>query len=149
MQINTQYRNMLDCTKTIYQAEGLRAFYASLPVSLMMSMPFQVIQFTTYEYMRNKLNPTEVYNPMSHCVAGGIAGGLAAFVTNPLDVAKTLIQTRGLSSDSALRHASGLVTCFKLIYEKQGFSGFSRGIQARVLSFVPSTAVAWTTVIYI
>lgn len=34
------------------------------------------------------MNPSGVYSPMTHIVAGGIAGGLAAAVTTPLDVAK-------------------------------------------------------------
>jgi solute carrier family 25 (mitochondrial iron transporter), member 28/37 len=149
LQINSRYKSMFHCASSVYQAEGLRAFYISFPVTLMMSMPFQILQFTTYEHVRKKLNPSGEYNPLSHIVAGGLAGAIASSTTNPLDVAKTLLQTRGQASDSALRHASGLVQTFKLIYEREGPMGFTRGMRARVASHIPATAVAWTTVIII
>jgi hypothetical protein len=145
MQLNSSYKNILDCTTQVYKQEGLKAFYISYPVTLLMSMPFQVLQFTTYEYMRTKLNPSGEYSPLSHSIAGATAGAVASSITNPLDVAKTLLQTRGFNTDSAIRHISGLKEAFKLIYQREGPMGFSRGLKARVLCHVPSTAVAWTT----
>jgi hypothetical protein len=148
LQINTSYKGIFDCTASIYRQEGLGAFYLSFPTTLLMNIPFQVIQFTTYEYFRKKLNPSGSYNPLSHCIAGGIAGATAAIVSNPLDVAKTAIQTRGLSQDTTFRHISGLYSACKAIYTKHGLKGFGRGMKARTLSFIPSTAVAWTTVFF-
>jgi hypothetical protein len=145
LQINTNYSGMIDCARAVYRTEGLGAFYISFPVTLMMNVPFQILQFSTYEYMRKRLNPSGEYNPMTHVIAGGIAGGIASASTNPLDVAKTALQTRGNASDSALRHASGLVHACKIILQNQGLFGFTRGMQARVLAHIPSTAAAWTT----
>jgi solute carrier family 25 (mitochondrial iron transporter), member 28/37 len=145
MQLNNSYRNIAECTREVYKAEGLKAFYISYPVTLLMSMPFQVIQFTTYEYSLKKLNPSGEYNPLAHCMAGATAGAVASSLTNPLDVAKTLLQTRGLQTDNAVRHISGLKNTFLLIYQREGFLGFSLGLKARVLCHVPSTAVSWTT----
>ncbi|KAJ3262093.1 Fe(2+) transporter [Boothiomyces macroporosus] len=144
MQINTQYRGIYDCASSVYRAEGINAFYISFPTTLMMNVPFQMIQFTTYEYMRKKLNPTDSYNPVSHCMSGACAGAAAAFFTNPLDVAKTALQTRGLAT-GRFRNVTGLLDSFKLIYQRDGMAGFARGTQARMLSHIPSTAVAWTT----
>jgi hypothetical protein len=146
MQISKTYISMFHCASNVYRNEGIRAFYISFPVTLMMSMPFQILQFTTYEHMRKKMNPSGEYNPLSHIVAGGVAGAIASSLTNPLDVAKTLLQTRGQASDSAIRHASGLFQSVKIIYNREGLVGFTRGMRARVLSHIPSTAVAWTTV---
>lgn len=146
MQINTQYRGIYDCASSVYRAEGINAFYISFPTTLMMNVPFQMIQFTTYEYMCKKLNPTDSYNPVSHCMSGACAGAAAAFFTNPLDVAKTALQTRGLAT-GRFRNVTGLLDSFKLIYQRDGMAGFARGTQARMLSHIPSTAVAWTTVI--
>ncbi|KAI8901523.1 mitochondrial solute transporter [Globomyces pollinis-pini] len=145
MQISSQYRGLVHCASEVYRMEGFRAFYISYPTTIVMSVPFQAIQFTTYEYTRKLMNPSNQYNPLSHCVAGGLAGGMASLVTNPLDVAKTLLQTKGLSTDVKLQNVNGLVDAFKLIYQQQGLIGFTRGVQARMLSNIPSTAVAWTT----
>lgn len=137
---------MMDCASKIYKTEGLKSFYISYPTTIMQSIPFQTIQFTTYEYIRKKLNPTDIYCPGSHVVAGGVAGGLASLLTNPIDVAKTLLQTRGLSADVRLRTVNGLAGAVKIIYNRHGPLGFLRGVQARMLANIPSTAVAWTTV---
>ncbi|KAI8915868.1 mitochondrial carrier domain-containing protein [Gorgonomyces haynaldii] len=139
------YSGIMDCAVKIAKSEGFGSFYVSLPTTMMMSIPFQSVQFTTYEYCRKRLNPKNEYNPMTHIVSGGLAGGLASLLTNPLDVAKTLLQTRGISQDAVLRNVSGLGQACKIIYKRHGIFGFMRGVQARLLSNMPSTAVAWTT----
>jgi hypothetical protein len=53
-----------------------------------MSVPFTAVQFSAYESLKGLLNPSGTYSPGTHIVAGGVAGGLAAAVTTPLDVAK-------------------------------------------------------------
>lgn len=140
----SNYKSISSCATNLYQNEGIRAFYISYPATLAISLPFQIVQFTSYEYFKEKLNPTHKYDPLSHCLAGGIAGGLAACITNPLDVAKTLLQTRGLSNDSTIRNASSLKEALKIVYQREQFRGFGRGMGARVLAYVPSTAVSWT-----
>lgn len=81
---------------------------------------------------------------MTHVTAGGIAGAVAAAVTTPLDVCKTLLQTRGTSDDAAIRNARGMGDAFRLIWERQGLSGFARGMTPRVLTNMPSNALCWS-----
>lgn len=131
----------------ILRTEGLKAFYVSYPTTLTMSIPYQCFQFITYEYTRKKLNPDGVYDPKSHIVAGATAGTVAACLTTPLDVAKTVLQTRGLvGTDSPLRHVSGLFEACGVIYRRRGLIGFTSGMTARVISIAPATAICWTTV---
>lgn len=78
---------------------------------------------------------------MTHVTAGGIAGAVAAAVTTPLDVCKTLLQTRGLSDDAAIRNARGLGDAFRIIYSRHGLAGFARGMTPRVLTNMPSNAL--------
>ncbi len=70
MQINNQYKGFMDCGRTIFAKEGLHAFYISYPTTLTMSIPFQMIQVTSYEYFRKLLNPNNEYNPLIHIAAG-------------------------------------------------------------------------------
>ncbi|KAG0261932.1 Fe(2+) transporter [Actinomortierella ambigua] len=142
------YKNVMDCATKVWRAEGFRAFYISYPTTLTMTIPFQSIQFATYEYFRKALNPNGQYDPMTHIVSGGIAGGVAAAATTPLDVAKTLLQTRGEATDPRIRNCSGLTDAFKLIYQRQGMAGFAKGLQPRVLSHMPSTAICWSVYEY-
>ena len=59
-----------------------------------MNVPFQCVHFIVYEAMQNATNPERVYNPMGHVVSGGVSGALAAAITTPLDVCKTLLNTQ-------------------------------------------------------
>ncbi|KAK3808485.1 MAG: putative mitochondrial carrier protein [Benniella sp.] len=137
------YKNVWECATKVYKAEGMRAFYISYPTTLTMTIPFQSVQFATYESLSLVLNPSGTYDPITHITAGGIAGAFAAAVTTPLDVAKTLLQTRGEATDVRIRNCNGLFEAFKLIYQRHGLAGFAKGLQPRVVSHMPSTAICW------
>lgn len=83
MQIGS-HSSTWQCFRHVASTEGYRAFYISFPTTVSMSIPFQAVQFTTYEKVRKMLNPSEGYNPMVHVISGGVAGGVASVLTNPL-----------------------------------------------------------------
>lgn len=139
----SQHRTVLQCASTVYKQEGLRAFYVSYPTTLTMTVPFTAVQFSVYEWAKKVLNPSESYSPLTHVSAGAFSGAVAAAVTNPLDVAKTLLQTRGSSTDAQIRNASGMFEAFKIIHAREGIKGFARGLSPRVLTFMPSNALCW------
>ncbi|KAJ9477687.1 Mitochondrial RNA-splicing protein MRS4 [Pseudozyma hubeiensis] len=139
----SQHRTVMQCASTVYKQEGLRAFYVSYPTTLTMTVPFTAVQFSVYEWAKKVLNPSETYSPMTHVSAGAFSGAVAAAVTNPLDVAKTLLQTRGSSTDPQIRNASGMFEAFKIINAREGIKGFARGLSPRVLTFMPSNALCW------
>ncbi|BEI81051.1 hypothetical protein CcaverHIS002_0202110 [Cutaneotrichosporon cavernicola] len=141
--IDSPYRKVLDCARTVYRNEGIAAFYVSYPTTLTMTVPFTAVQFSAYEWLKGVLNPGGAYSPMTHVTAGGIAGGLAAAVTTPLDVAKTLLQTRGSSDDPRIRNARGMGEALRIIVERDGWNGLRRGMLPRVLTVAPSTAISW------
>ncbi|PSR72820.1 hypothetical protein PHLCEN_2v11317 [Hermanssonia centrifuga] len=144
MQVHkSEFRSALTCARTVYRNEGLNAFYISYPTTLTMTVPFTAVQFTVYEQLKSFLNPSGVYSPTTHIISGGLAGGVAGAVTTPLDVAKTLLQTRGSSSDPEIRNARGLRDAFRIIWKRDGMRGFARGLAPRVLTFMPSNALCW------
>lgn len=149
MQIHgSQHSNIFACAKDLFKREGVAAFYLSYPTTLAMTVPFQAIQFTTYEAVSDYLNPNKGYNPTSHVVAGGLAGAIAAAFTTPLDVTKTLLQTRGSSTDPEILKTSGMIKAARLIYTREGMKGFYRGLTPRVMSHMPSTALCWSAYEY-
>lgn len=145
---NSIYRSVRDCARRVYATEGITAFYISFPTTLSMSIPFQSVQFATYEYFQSLLNPSNVYNPTTHMAAGALSGAVASAVTTPLDVIKTLLQTRGTSTDPRIRHCSGFWEASRIISERYGALGFFRGIRPRVLANMPSTAISWSVYEY-
>src|SRR5258706_3301757 len=140
---NSEFRSVATCARTIYAREGLRAFYVAYPTTLMMNIPFTAVQFTVYDHLKAFINPENHYDPLKHVVAGGAAGAVAAAVTTPLDVAKTLLQTRGTSDDAQIRNARGMREAFRIIWQRDGARGFFRGLTPRVLTHVPSNALCW------
>ncbi|KAG0142689.1 hypothetical protein CROQUDRAFT_662260 [Cronartium quercuum f. sp. fusiforme G11] len=139
----SQFKTVLETARAVHQAEGLRAFYISYPTTLTMTVPFTAVQFATYEELKRLANPTNLYSPLTHVVCGGISGAVGAAITTPLDVCKTLLQTKGTSTDPAIQNCKGMIEACKLIYRTNGLAGFSRGIVPRVLTFMPSNALCW------
>ncbi|TFL05423.1 mitochondrial carrier [Pterulicium gracile] len=139
----SEFRSVFTCARTVYAREGISAFYVSYPTTLVMSIPFTAVQFTVYEQTKRLLNPDNTYSPVSHMVSGGLAGAVAAAVTTPLDVCKTLLQTRGSSDDKVIREARGMIDAGKIVWRRDGLKGFTRGLTPRVLTHMPSNALCW------
>ncbi|XP_075235937.1 mitoferrin-like [Lycorma delicatula] len=137
---DSPYKSFKDCIVTVYKKEGIRAFYRSYGTQLLMNIPFQSVQFTTYEICNKFLNPNLAYNPLIHVISGALAGAAAAAVTTPLDVCKTLLNTQQ-HKDKVV----GLKNAVTTVYNLAGPLGYFRGTSARVLFVMPSTAICWGT----
>lgn len=135
---------MFDCAKYVYRSEGLGAFYISYPTTLSMTVPFTALQFLAYESISTAMNPAKTYDPMTHCLAGAVAGGFAAGLTTPMDVIKTMLQTRGTSTDPQVRNVNSFIGGCRLLYQRAGVSGFFKGVRPRIVTTMPSTAICWS-----
>ncbi|XP_057672726.1 mitoferrin isoform X1 [Diorhabda carinulata] len=136
---NSPYTSALRCAVNTYKTEGIRAFYRSYTTQLTMNIPFQSIHFVVYEMSQKVINKSKVYNPTAHMVSGALAGGVAAAITTPLDVCKTVLNTQQTPV------GSGMVEAIKTVYRLKGLSGFFRGVHARVMYQMPATAICWST----
>ncbi|XP_008299008.1 mitoferrin-1 [Stegastes partitus] len=144
---NSPYRGLWDCVRTVTRTEGIGAFYRSYSTQLTMNIPFQAVHFITYELMQEQLNPHRHYHPGSHIVSGAAAGAVSAAITTPLDVCKTLLNTQenvALNSVNISGHLSGMANAFRTVYRVGGLPAFFKGVQARVIYQMPSTAIAWS-----
>uniref|UniRef100_H2ZH07 Mitoferrin-1 n=1 Tax=Ciona savignyi TaxID=51511 RepID=H2ZH07_CIOSA len=137
----SSYSTCRSCMMHTYRSEGLKAFYRSFPTQFIMNVPFQMVHFIIYELSQEQMNPERIYNPLSHMMSGGFAGGAAAFVTNPLDVCRTLLNTQQHNSDGTVR---GLRQAIVMVYRTDGLRTFFRGVTARMLYQMPSTAISWS-----
>jgi len=136
---NSKYKSCTECIKNMYKKEGIRSFYRSFTTQYLMNAPFQMIHFVVYEKAQEKLNPARKYDPKTHMISGMLAGGVASFVTCPLDVCKTLLNTQ--HQDSPVR---GLPNAVTAVYKVNGLKTFFRGALARVLYQSPATALSWS-----
>jgi solute carrier family 25 iron transporter 28/37 len=67
-------------------------------MQLMMNIPYTAIHFATYESSKTYFGNGDDETLVMQLGAGGIAGGLAAAATTPMDVVKTRLQLEGLGS---------------------------------------------------
>ncbi|XP_071828307.1 mitoferrin-1-like [Apostichopus japonicus] len=143
---HSPFTSAVQCIKHVYRTEGLGAFYRSYSTQLTMNIPFQCMHFVAYEFGQEFLNPTRRYNPVSHVVAGGLAGAVAAALTTPLDVCKTLLNTQEacIVTEKNGIAISGMKNAFRTVYHKQGLKGYFKGLQARVIFQMPATALSWS-----
>lgn len=134
-------------TKQIHQNEGFAAFYYSYPTTLVMNVPFAAFNFMIYESSTKFLNPNGAYNPLIHCICGGLSGATCAAITTPLDCIKTVLQVRGSESISieAMKKATSFKRAALAIMETYGWRGFWRGLKPRVIANMPATAISWTS----
>ncbi|KAL2731365.1 mitoferrin-1-like isoform X1 [Vespula squamosa] len=137
---NSPYRNVISCIKLVYKREGVYAFYRSYTTQLAMNVPFQSIHFIAYEFAQSMTNPDHSYSPQAHMISGAMAGAIAAGLTTPLDVCKTLLNTQ----QDGMK-ARGMIDAVKKVYRLGGVKGFCRGMNARVLYQMPATAICWTS----
>jgi len=146
MQLNVNpYRNIIHCILSVRQSEGIFALYAGYTTTITMSVPYNAIYFASYETIRKMLSKDlNEYSPFTYCVAGGGAGSVAAAITNPLDVAKTRLQTQGETG----RHYRGMLDALVTIWKTEGVAGYTRGIGPRVLFYSTSSAVCWSVYEY-
>ncbi|OMH86146.1 Mitochondrial RNA-splicing protein MRS4 [Zancudomyces culisetae] len=113
-----------------------------------MTLPFQTIHFGLYDVFKKSMNPDNKYSPFTHVTAGALSGGVAAAITNPVDCAKTLLQTRGASHDSSIKNVSGIIKPIKIIVSTYGVKGLFRGVIPRVVYVMPGTGISWLTYEY-
>uniref|UniRef100_A0A5F8G5K5 Solute carrier family 25 member 28 n=1 Tax=Monodelphis domestica TaxID=13616 RepID=A0A5F8G5K5_MONDO len=131
---NSPYHRVTDCVRAVWQNEGAGAFYRSYTTQLTMNIPFQAIHFMTYEFLQEHFNPHRQYDPSSHVISGACAGAVAAALTTPLDVCKTLLNTQeSLALNSNISgHITGMASAFRTVYQVGGVTAYFRGVQARV-----------------
>jgi solute carrier family 25 iron transporter 28/37 len=143
LQLQGSEGGVFQTIRGILKDQGAKAFFQSYPTTACMNIPFQACYFATYETTKTALAPDGKHGPLEECAAGGVAGGVGGLVSNPLDVIKTRIQTQGAAGGG-----QGRMTTMQIVRDirtNEGMVGFTRGMQARVLYFIPSAAICWTT----
>ena len=89
-----KFKSAFDALRTIVRNEGAHVLYRSYPTTLIMNVPFTAIHVGLYESVKRALKIEEEDEGFrTQFLAGGFAGGIAGFLTTPMDVVKTRMQT--------------------------------------------------------
>jgi len=138
------YPNVCSCALETMKNEGYISFFRSYPTTVLLNIPTFSTNFVVYETAKVLLKDTILGNEEDwrhHLIAGGAAGGVAGFASNPLDVVRTSIQTERSVGYQSLRH-----TISKLMAQNphHPYGVFLSGAAARTAYFIPSAAITWT-----
>ncbi|XP_066473366.1 mitochondrial S-adenosylmethionine carrier protein isoform X2 [Tiliqua scincoides] len=111
--------------------EGLLGLYRGYKSTVLREIPFSLVQFPLWESLKDlwSWKQGHVVNSWQSAVCGAFAGGFAAAVTTPLDVAKTRIMLAKAGS----RTASGnVLSALHGVWRTQGISGLFAGVVPRM-----------------
>jgi solute carrier family 25 S-adenosylmethionine transporter 26 len=136
-----EYTSTLEALRLMFQQPNpVRAFFPSNGIRSQMirDIPYAVFTLLSYEYIRDVWSSSvRSQNIWRDMVCGGVAGGIGSYLTNPMDVIKTRLQTNG-HTDKA---ANTIVQCATQIWNDEGAMAFWKGSIPRLLHKVPANAV--------
>lgn len=131
----SQYHSSLAALRGILantSGEGvLRGLYRGYGTTILREIPFTMIQFPLYEYIKHTravslgLAHVGELSPADGSVAGSIAGGVAAAVTTPLDVVKTRLMLH--------KDPIPLARLVRDILAEDGYAAFWKGVGPRTM----------------
>jgi len=110
-------------------------------IQMLRDVPYAVVCLLLYETLQAAVQ--KHYNASSDerrrklldfCV-GGVAGGMGSWVTNPIDVVKTRLQTNSAA------YGGSVLQCTSEIWSEGGPSAFLRGSVPRLAHKVPANAL--------
>eukprot|EP01027_Heterolobosea_sp_BB2_P007314 GEZU01010902.1.p1 GENE.GEZU01010902.1~~GEZU01010902.1.p1 ORF type:complete len:166 (+),score=44.99 GEZU01010902.1:318-815(+) len=125
---------------------GLRGLYRDSSATLLRDIPFTVIYFPLYAYLRMKLKQHKGVQTLTlpeRLVTATIAGVFAASLTTPLDVVKTRLQAA--QNRAAGGSHGSIVGTFTKIVREEGPRALFKGVVPRASIIAPLFGITMTT----
>ncbi|KAF9808483.1 hypothetical protein SFRURICE_008536 [Spodoptera frugiperda] len=143
-----QYKNMLDCFKQTYKAEGYFGMYRGSGVNILLVTPEKAIKLAANDVFRYHLaNPDGTITILNQTISGAGAGLYQALITTPMELLKIQLQDAG-RIEAQIKAAGGEIPprptawgLTKKLYAERGFFGFYRGIRATAIRDVGFSAM--------
>jgi hypothetical protein len=137
----------LAVSQGILAADGVPGFFKGISAHMYSNVPSGVIWWCTFEAIKAQFHPKaddarsasrSHDDPLSavNAFAGAMAGITAASITNPLDVAKTRIQTGRLVHGS-----SSVLKVLHTAMKSEGPGVMTKGLLSRIAIAVPSSVI--------
>lgn len=125
----SKYKNSTDFIRQSVGKNGVRSLYQGWTTTLTREIPGYGIYFSTYEYLRTKVN-TDSNMALKSFLMGGFSGGFAWIFIYPSDVIKSRLQIE----DNPYK---GTIDCIKKSIANDGPLVFYRGFYTALLRAIP------------
>ncbi|XP_041983031.1 mitochondrial glutamate carrier 1-like isoform X2 [Aricia agestis] len=131
-----QYKNMLDCFKQTYRAEGYFGMYRGSAVNILLITPEKAIKLAANDMFRHYLTKKDGSLPLfRQMIAGGMAGACQIVITTPMELLKIQMQDAGRIAAQAkaegrkFERTTAMQLTRRLLRER-GILGLYKGITA-------------------
>ncbi|XP_078033911.1 mitochondrial S-adenosylmethionine carrier protein-like isoform X2 [Augochlora pura] len=111
---------------------SLRLLYRGYWSTVFRDMPFSLIQFPLWEFLKKIYSSKTGKDilPVESAICGAVSGGFSAAITTPLDVIKTRIMLAHKSTNSS--HLK-ILYILQDVYKERGLNGLYAGVGPRVM----------------
>lgn len=147
-----RYGGGVDAVRQIMKTEGLRGLYKAYGATVGSFGPFSALYFLFYEYFKQWTTHGQMISFSESLVCSGLAGSLASWITNPLDMAKLRMQVmrsaKATGQESHFNYRNMLHGVWE-IATHEGVRALFRGALARVMFHTPNTAIVMSLMEYL
>jgi len=131
------YAGIRSAFRSIIQVEGIRGLFCGLTPLLMGLVPTWMIYFSTYSYLKDRLEKQGLSKESKELliVAAVGAGVVSDVCTAPLWLVKTRIMTQ-IMKGPQFRPYKGIFDCYRRAIEDEGFFSLWRGLGPQMLGLI-------------
>uniref|UniRef100_A0A8D8WPA8 Solute carrier family 25 member 40 n=1 Tax=Cacopsylla melanoneura TaxID=428564 RepID=A0A8D8WPA8_9HEMI len=146
------YFEMKQALRSLIQYHGVTGLWKGLMPTLLRDVPFSGIYWVTYEQLKADYIRRHQYTKQPSLVHnflfGSLAGGLAAFVTTPFDIVKTLRQIQVAENEimrSPPTRSQSTRRILNQLLADKGYRALFTGLAPRLIKVAPSCAIMITS----
>jgi hypothetical protein len=144
---HANYNSVFNAFLTVVRQDGVAGLYTGYKAAIMTDMGFSAFQWMFYESLKEKtkerMQLDRHLNDKETLVIGGFAGGVAGFLTNPLDTVTARLVTQGQVGTSGHQY-DGVLHCINMMARTEGIESLWQGWQPRVIRFSLIAGVTFT-----
>jgi len=146
LQIDSKYKNAMDCVKQTVSKEGYRSLYRGMLPPIASAAVVNAVVFAAYN--ESMLRITDNFSRKSTYtdifLAGSFAGLIQTSVLCPTEAIKCKLQSQTAVNKSEMKY-KGVFDCFKKVFQESGFRGIYTGLGATIGREVPAFGVYFSS----
>jgi solute carrier family 25 protein 39/40 len=142
----TSNRHIYNSIRVLVQENGWKSLWRGLSSTLWRDVPFSAIYWFSYEHTFAFMKTHEWVSSdfLNSFSSGCVCGSLAAVLTHPFDLLKT-IQQISVNTGKDHSKAISMSRVVRKVVRDEGYFGLYRGLGPRLLKVAPACGIMITT----